>query len=98
MPVGAKLLRVDPDDVGVFVEGTWPGADYPYRHTMIWRALRRAEPTAPPPDRGPVASTWGELAYFGHQHGLITDELTRTEIEYAAREARALDSQRGGSA
>lgn len=97
VPFNARLLRVEPDeDVGVFVEATWPLPDYGYRRAMLWRYLRAAEPVkAPDGYKGPALIS--HVVCEMRELGALTDELTEIEVDYARREAEALREKPGGA-
>ncbi len=97
VPVDARVLRVEADlPVAVLVERTWPAADYGYRLAQIWRRLRGVEPE-PLPEGCDGLVLLSHVAYGLREAGALGDELTAVEVEYAAREARGLGRESGGS-
>jgi hypothetical protein len=97
-PVDARLLRVEPDEaVGIFVERTWPHADYGYRRAMKDRLLRETVPVRQPDDwEGPTLIA--HVAWVMREAGALSDEPSAAEVEYWEREPRVPESPDGDSA
>ena len=82
LPPNARLLRVEADEpVGVFVERTWPQADYGYRQVEIRRVMLEVVPVEP--RKPPVApGSLGEVAWVLREAGVL--DMWAREQEGAA--------------